>query len=108
MTPEKRVQNKILCYLKTLKDSGYPVLYDRRQAGGFSYKAGQSDIWASIAGIHVEIECKREAGNCLSSMQEKWKQQCENAFVTFIEARSVDDVKIVVEKILSVITEKLI
>ena len=40
MTPEKRVQNKIIEYLKQLRDNNKPIFYERRQAGGYSYKKG--------------------------------------------------------------------
>ena len=53
MTPEKKVQNEIIKYLKS-KD----VFFERRQAGGFSYKKGIPDLYAVIDGMHIEIEVR--------------------------------------------------
>lgn len=102
MTPEKKVQNAILHYLKDLSEAGYPVMFDRRQAGGFSYKMGIPDVWASIDGRHIEIECKRFDGGELSSMQEKFKKKCKLANIPYIEAHSLEDVINVIQKILNI------
>lgn len=78
MTPEKAVQNKILAYLKQLEHEGKPVISERREAGGFAYKMGIADVWASIDGRHIEIEVKRPGGE-LRTMQEKWRDRCKAA-----------------------------
>lgn len=58
MTPEKRIQNKIISFLKT-----FPSLkYERRQAGGFNYKSGLPDLWFLYKGKHVEVEVKAPGG----------------------------------------------
>ncbi len=58
MKPEKRTQDKILKFLKCI-----PNLYcERRQAGGFAYKAGLPDLWFVYQGKHVEVEVKAEGG----------------------------------------------
>ena len=90
MTPEKVVQNKIIAYLKDLANQGKPVIVDRRQAGGFSYKEGIADVWASINGRHVEIEVKRPGGQ-LRTMQEKWRDRCIQANILWI---CCDDINI--------------
>ena len=77
MTPEKRVQNACLDYLKKLADKGLPIMYERRQAGGFSYKMGAADVWFTIGGIHFELEIKAP-GKSLRPMQEKWRDICES------------------------------
>lgn len=92
MTPEKRVQNSIVQYLKSLADSGLKVYYERRQAGGFSYKKGIADLYAIINGVHLEIEVKRPGGS-LSVMQEKWKDKCDALGICWLCAESVEDVK---------------
>ena len=99
MTPEKIVQNSIIAYLKKLENEGKPVYCERRQAGGFSYKMGIADLYAVVKGQHIEIEVKRPGGY-LRPMQIKWKEQCEAKQIKYIVAMSLDDVKIVVEKML--------
>ena len=75
MLQEKKVQNDIVYYLKRLSTQ-HPILVERRQAGGFSYKKGIPDLYAIINGIHLEIEVKAP-GKTLTVMQEKYKRKCE-------------------------------
>ena len=100
MTPEKIVQNNIINYLKKLEKEGKPVYCERRQAGGFSYKMGIADLYAVVKGIHIEIEVKQPGGH-LRPMQIKWQEQCKAKQIQHIVAMNVDDVKVVVEKILN-------
>ena len=100
MTPEKQVQNEIVNYLHKLEDEGMPIFVERRHAGGFSYKKGIPDLYAAINGQHVEIEVKREYGGELSTMQLKFRDLCEKRKIIWICAKSVDDVKKLVEKLL--------
>ena len=95
MTPEKRVQNEILSYLKNLSKTE-PLFYERRQAGGFSYKMGIPDIYFVYNGIHVEVEVKAPNGH-LSPMQEKFREMCEKKNIIWVCADSLEDVKKVVE-----------
>ena len=83
MTPEKRVQNQIFKFIRELNQKGAPVFCERRQAGGFSYKAGSPDLWFVYNGQHVEVEVKSETGK-MSSMQETWKRYFEQAKVLHI------------------------
>ena len=92
MTPEKRVQNSIINYLKLLEKQGFPVMVERRQAGGFSYKMGIPDLYAVINGIHLEIEVKRP-GRQLRPMQEKYKQRCIAKNIAYVCADNIDVVK---------------
>ena len=66
MTPEKRVQNKIIDFLKSIPN----LQYERRQAGGFNYHKGAPDIWFVYNGRHCEIEVKAPGGHP-SSLQLK-------------------------------------
>ena len=91
MTPEKRIQNALINYLKTLTLK-YPIYVERRQAGGFSYKKGQADIYFVFNGIHVELEVKAENGQ-LSSMQQKWRDMCIKNNILWICAQNVDEFK---------------
>lgn len=92
MTPEKYVQNDILKYLKELKKNGLPLFFERRQAGGFSYKRGICDLYAVYNGIHVEIEVKAEGGE-LSIDQEKWRDECKRINIRYICAYSLEEFK---------------
>ena len=86
MTPEKRIQNKILEYLEK---SGHPVFHQRRQAGGYSYKKGIPDIYCVVNGKHIEVEVKAPGGH-LSPMQEKLRDLCKRNNIEWI---CVDDIE---------------
>lgn len=91
MTPEKHVQNAIMKYLSELSKNE-PVFYERRQAGGFSYKMGIPDLYAVYNGTHIEIEVKRPGGS-LSIMQEKFRDMCKKNNICWLCAESLNDVK---------------
>lgn len=99
MTPEKRIQNKIVDYLNERQAFGAPIFVERRNAGGFSYKKGIPDLYAVINGRHVEIEVKQPDGE-LEPMQEKFRQKCERLNITWVCATCVEDVSILVDAIL--------
>lgn len=99
MTPEKRIQNKILAYLKDLKEKNYPIFYQRREAGGFAYKKGIPDIYCVVNGRHIEIEVKADNGQ-LSSMQITYKEMFEKIGIKYIVAKSVEDVSEVIKELL--------
>lgn len=92
MTPEKIVQNNIVDYMKKLSELNQPIIYDRRQAGGFNYKKGIPDLWASIDGKHVEIEVKAP-GKSLRTMQEKYRDKCKRNNVLWICCDNIEDFK---------------
>lgn len=92
MTPEKYLQNNILSYLESLEKEGHPIFYERRQAGGFSYKKGIPDIYAVYDGIHIEIEIKAPGGE-LSTMQEKFRDKCKKRNISWICVDSLEDFK---------------
>jgi len=92
MTPEKRIQNKIIKFLEELIDKGYPVYYERRQAGGLNYKLGLPDLYAIVNGAHVEIEVKAGSGE-RSAAQIRWEERLTRINCHYILAYSVDDVK---------------
>ena len=99
MTPEKRIQDKVIKYLKMLTIEGKPVYVERRQAGGFSYKMGIADLYAVVNGIHIEIEVKRPGGT-LRPMQEKWRDICKARNIAWYCADNDDffDLKDFIEK----------
>lgn len=103
MTPEKRVQNKAISYLKKLEKEGKPVYVERRQAGGFAYKMGIADLYAVVDGIHMEIEVKRPGGS-LRPMQEKWRDQClaKNIFWICEDEEDLKILKSAVDFLLSI------
>lgn len=92
MTPEKRVQNSIMEFLRKLYVAGKPLLYGRRQAGGFSYIVGSADLWACMGGKHLEIEVKAP-GKTMRPMQVKWKMRSEAAGALHVCVDSLDDFK---------------
>lgn len=92
MTPEKRIQNSIINYLHSLKATGHPLYYERRQTGGFSYKAGLADLYAVYNGLHIEIEIKRPGGN-VRVLQEKWEEVCKSINIIYMRVDNVEDVK---------------
>ncbi len=99
MTPEKYVQNDIINYLKKLQKEGRKLFFERRQAGGFSYKRGICDLYAVYEGIHIEIEVKAEGGE-LSVNQEKWKEKCKKLNIIYICAYSLEEFKNFFENII--------
>lgn len=103
MTPEKRIQNKVVAYLKKLEKEGKPIYVERRQAGGFAYKMGIADLYAVINGIHIEIEVKKPGGS-LRPMQEKWRDQCltKNIFWICEDEEDLKTLKSTVDFLLSI------
>lgn len=89
MTPEKIVQNSILKRLKDAQKSN-PIFFERRQAGGFSYKKGIPDIYAVYDGQHIEIEVKRPGGK-MSTMQEKFAEMCKKNHIFWMCVSSVEE-----------------
>lgn len=78
-TPEGNVQQDIIDYVNYLEDYGYPIWYERRQAGGFNYKKGAPDLFVVYNGIHIEVEVKQQDGE-RSPLQEKWEKRCKNKY----------------------------
>ena len=101
MTPEKRVQIPIIKYLTSLEKEGYPIFFERRQAGGYSYKKGIPDLYAVVNGIHIEIEVKKPGGQ-LSTMQEKFRDMCIAKNILWICAESVEEVKELVNRLFTI------
>ena len=58
---------------------------------------GQPDIFAIIRGRFVGIEVKTATGR-QSKDQQNWQRNCERAGGLYILARSVDDVRVMLEK----------
>lgn len=97
MTPEKRIQNKILKYLDELEKSGHQVFHQRRQAGGYSYKKGIPDIYCIVKGKHIEIEVKAPGGH-LSPMQEKFRDLCKRNNIEWICVDDIEEFKSFINK----------
>lgn len=102
MTAEKYIQNDIIKYLKTLQKEGHPLFFERRQAGGFSYKRGISDLYVVYDGIHIEIEVKALGGK-LSIEQEKWQNTCKKLNILYICAYSLKEFKNFLENIIKIV-----
>lgn len=103
MTPEKKVQNKIIKYLKDLQDLGEPIFYERRQAGGYSYKAGLPDLWFVYNGIHVEVEIKKPGGE-RKVLQTKMAKSLIDRKVLYILVDNLEPVKQMIEAIKNLFT----
>lgn len=95
-TPEQKVQNKIERYLKSLQKQGVPLFFEKRQAGGFTYRKGLPDMYIVLYGKHIEIEIKAKDGK-ISTMQEMWQRRFKEVYK--IPCCVVDDEK-EVEKII--------
>lgn len=89
MTPETKVKNLILKRLNDLSKT-HPLFYERRQAGGFSYKKGIPDIYFVYDGMHVEVEIKAPGGQ-LSTMQEKFRELCDRCNIIYACVDSIED-----------------
>ena len=98
MTPEKRVQNKILEYLRKLENEGKRIFFQRRQAGGFSYHKGLPDIYCVYNGIHIEIEVKAPGGH-QSEMQIKWQKRFEEIGIKYICCSDLNDLRVFINNL---------
>lgn len=76
---ENKIQQQVINYVKKLENEGYPIFYERRQAGGFNYKKGRPDLFVVYNGIHIEVEMKKIGGK-QSSMQEKFENRCKEKY----------------------------
>lgn len=92
MTPEKKVQNKIIDYLQDLEKKGYPLLFNRRDAIGFNYKKGSADLWIVYNGLHIEVEIKAP-NKQQSVMQKKWEEKCKKCKILYLIVDSAEDFK---------------
>lgn len=99
MTPEKYIQNEICKYLKSIEDD-HPIFWERRQAGGFSYKKGLADLYAVVDGLHIEIEVKRPGGH-QSPRQEAFERLCKKKNILYICVDNADEVKSVIKAVLN-------
>lgn len=94
-TPEKKVQDKVLEYLKQLEAAGHPIFYERRQATATS-KKGLPDIYMIYAGVHIEIEVK-EPNGVQSVAQEKWEIKFAKMGVPYLLIKDINEFKEFVE-----------
>ena len=93
MRRENPIQTKIRVYLESLENS----IVERREAGGFSYKKGRPDLWCVYKGKHYEIEVKDPKGDT-TIMQDKQKIKLEKAGCIYILAKTLDDVRKVINE----------
>lgn len=96
MKKEKTIQASIIKYIKDLESKGYPVYIERRSSGGPGYKMGSADLFIVYNGKHVEVEVKNEIGE-LKPLQEKWRSFCVKNHISYILARSLDDIKKIIK-----------
>ena len=106
-TEEAKVKKSICEYLKTLDLNGHPIYFERREAGGFSYKEGLPDLWCIYDGIHIEIELKQPTGST-RARQEKWEREFRRKGVLYIRPHSFKEFKEWFEdRVLNVIGRKV-
>lgn len=91
LTPEKRVQNKIIKYLEELEEKNYKIYHERRQAAAWT-KKGLADIFIIIEGVHIELEVK-EPGGEQSVSQEKWQAKCNILGINYLVVESLKEFK---------------
>jgi hypothetical protein len=98
MTPETRVKNEVINYLKALQIVyNEPIEVCRRDAGGFNYRKGMPDCYFVYNGIHVELEFKAPNGTP-SSMQLMWQRKFKEVYnIDDYIVSSLDEVKDIVE-----------
>ena len=100
MTPEKIVQSGVIKYMEQLIKEGKKVKYFRREAIGQAYEKGIPDIYAIVYGLHVEIECKRQAGGRMSSSQVKKMVELEAVGSRYICPTSVEEFIVFIEEVI--------
>lgn len=98
MTPEKEVQNAIIANLKKMVDQGKPIWFERRQAGGFSYKKGIPDLYGVANGIHFEIEVKKPGGKT-TPLQDKFANRIEKCGAIYILADNAEIVTLTLNQL---------
>lgn len=87
MSEEKKIENQIKSYLKSIN------AYFLKVHGNSMQPAGTPDLLCCVNGHFVAIEVKKSKGGVVSELQEaKIKQIQQSGGIAFI-ARSVDDVK---------------
>lgn len=91
-TPEQRIKKEIKVYLESVG-----AFWSCVQGGAFS-KPGDPDIVVCYRGMYIGIEAKTKTGK-VSDIQKFRHQQIEEAGGIVIVARSVDDVKEVIESV---------
>ena len=98
---EHDIQSLILIYVTSLSETfAFRMNTGKARMGGRFVTfgiPGQPDIFAIIQGRFVGIEVKTETGR-QSKDQKNWQRNCERAGGIYILARSVDDVRIVLEE----------
>jgi hypothetical protein len=97
--PEKKTQDAILALLRGYTAQGLPVVAFRRQAGALGHD-GLPDLYAVVAGRHLEIEVKSKTGT-LGPLQRKWGEIIRSAGGEWICADDPAQVKALVERILT-------
>jgi len=100
VTPEKIVQNGIIKYMDQMIKQGEKIRYFRREAIGQAYQSGIPDLYAIVRGLHVEIECKREAGGKVSQLQIKKRAELESVGSRYICPNSVEEFKEFIEEVI--------
>lgn len=109
MKPEARVQQQILSYLRLNRifhwrsNTGRAVMVTNGRKRFVSFGIlGQPDILACVRGRFVGIECKAPKG-IQSPHQKIFQQKLEEAGGVYVLARSVEDVKEVLDGLISIV-----
>lgn len=98
MAQEQKIQDKIIKYLEKLDKENEPIFWEKRQAGGFTYRIGLPDLYIVYYGKHIEIEIKAPDGK-RSSAQIKWEMKCKQRLIKYGCVKTVEEVKKILESV---------
>lgn len=97
---EHDIQSLILIYVTALPHSfGFRMNTGTSNYGGRFTKygiKGQPDIFLIYRGLFIGIECKSKSG-VLSTDQKQWRDNCLRGGGVYVVARSVGDVRKVID-----------
>lgn len=95
--PETAIVNRIILYLKEVKQNGEPIWFTKLH-GGPMQKAGLPDIHVCYHGLAVYLEVKTATGKA-SPLQEHTIDLIRAAGGVAVVVRSVDEVRSLLDEI---------
>lgn len=90
---EKTLQNKVIEYLKKLKEKNIPVFWNKRQSGGWNYRIGLPDLYVVINGKHLEIEIKSPERDIVYKPEQLlWKTEFEKLNIPHLISNNYQEI----------------